>query len=59
LQITILGNNFNIKYNLIIDFKNKEIQIEDNTIKMDEIWHKHNENNNLNIYTTESITIHE
>ena len=30
----LLGNDFNIKYNLIIDFKNKEIKIENNTIKI-------------------------
>jgi len=48
----LLGNDFNIKYNLKIDFKNKNIQIENNITKMDEIWYKHNENHNTNLYMT-------
>lgn len=43
----LLGNDFHIENNVIIDFKNKNIQIKDSIIPMDEIWYDlHNKNNN-------------
>jgi len=45
----LLGNDFNIKNNLIINFKNKNIKINDDIIPMDEVWYNHHkENNNSN-----------
>jgi len=52
----LLGNDFNIRYNLIVDFKNKNIQIIDNnSIKMNVIWYEHNVKHNLNVFGTGSI----
>lgn len=47
----LLGNDFNIKNNVIIDFKNRKIQITNNTIPMNEIWYDYNKNNITRIHT--------
>ncbi|KAF0682162.1 Retrovirus-related Pol polyprotein, partial [Aphis craccivora] len=47
----LLGNDFNIKNNVIIDFKNRKIQITNNTIPMNEIWYDYNKNNITKIHT--------
>ena len=47
----LLGNDFNIKNNVIIDFKNRNIQIKNNTIQMDKLWYDYNKNNITNKHT--------
>jgi len=47
----LLGNDFNIKNNVIIDFKNKTIQLNKNIIiPMDNNWYDYNKNNITNKY---------
>lgn len=47
----LLGNGFNIKNDVIINFKNKNIQLKNNVIPMDEIWYDYNKNNIINKFT--------
>lgn len=47
----LLGNDFNIENNVIIDFKNRNIQIKNNTIQMDKLWYDYNKNNITNKHT--------
>lgn len=45
----LVGNHFNIKKKLIINFKDKNMELNNNVIiPMDELWYKYNIQNNTN-----------